>query len=231
MEQVATILQARTGSSRLRGKVLRLLVGTPLLSHCIRRLKQVGIVIVATSSLTRDDPIEKLACLENAYCFRGSEADVLDRFYQASKRSNLKYTVRATGDNPLVDPGEARRVIDYIMNHKVDYVTGAEVVDGVGLPVGVGVEAFTFEALERSWLEAREKHHREHVNEYILDTPHSFRIVRLKCLHKNSCPDLRLTVDTQDDLNFVSEILKSINKPAVEITTREIVKWWKKKRH
>jgi spore coat polysaccharide biosynthesis protein SpsF (cytidylyltransferase family) len=230
MEHVATILQARTASTRLSNKVLLPLAGAPLLSHCIRRLKQVGAVIVATSGLSRDDPVEELAGLENVHCFRGSEADVLDRFYQASKMFNLQYTVRATGDNPLVDPREANRVMHYIMNHKVDYVTGATVVDGVGLPVGVGVEAFTFEALERSWFEARGKNHREHVNEYVLGSPDSFSIVRLKCLQKNSCPDLRLTIDTEDDLNFVREILKSINKPALEIGTPEIIEWWEKKR-
>lgn len=231
MEQTAIILQARTGSTRLPNKVMRLLGGIPLLSHCIGRLQRVGTVIVATSDLIKDDPVEELARLKNVYCFRGSEEDVLDRYYHAAKMFNIRYIIRATGDNPFVDPNEAHRVVNYIVSNKVDYVTGAEVIDRLGLPVGVGVEAFTFNALERSWFEGHAKNHREHVNEYILENPESFSIVRLKCLQENSCPDLRLTVDTDDDFNFAEEILKSIKKPPFEISTQEIIGWWQKRKN
>ena len=212
MEKTAIILQARTGSIRLPNKVMRLLGGVPLLSHCIGRLQRVGTVIVATSDLTTDNPVEELARFENVCCFRGSEEDVLDRYYQAAKMFNIRYIVRATGDNPFVDPNEASRVLNCIVSNKVDYVTGAEVVDGLGLPAGVGVEAFTFNALERSWLEGHAENHREHVNEYILENPDSFNIVRFKCLQENSCPDLCLTVDTVNDFSFVEETLKRIRK-------------------
>jgi spore coat polysaccharide biosynthesis protein SpsF (cytidylyltransferase family) len=141
--------------------------------------------------------------------------------------------MRATGDNPLVDSHEARRVMACILNNEVDYVTGFEIVDGMGLPVGVGVEAFTFGALERSWLEATEKKQREHVNEYVLDEPNSFVIFRLKCLEENDCPGLRLTVDTSPDLAFVEQILADIGKGRApwEISTRQIIEWWKKRRN
>ena len=233
MQEAAIILQARRGSTRLPGKVTRTLAGIPLLSHSIRRLSHVGPVIVATSGLARDDLVEDLARDEGVHCFRGSEEDVLDRFYETAKAYELKYIMRATGDNPLVDPREARRVMEYILNNEVDYVTGFEVVDGMGLPVGVGVEAFTFRALERSWLEATEKKQREHVNEYILDEPNSFVIFRLKCLAVNNFPDLRLTVDTSTDLAFLEQILADIGKGRApwEISTRQIVEWWKKRRN
>jgi len=230
MEQTAIILQARTGSTRLPNKVMRLLGGVPMLSHCIARLRRVGAVIVATSDLPMDDFVEQLAGLENVYCFRGSENDVLDRYYQAAKIFNLEYIVRATGDNPFVDPNEARRVVNHIVDNKVDYVTGAEVVEGLGLPVGVGIEAFTFNALERSWLEGHAENHREHLNEYILENPDSFNIVRLKCLQENSCPDLRLTVDTDNDFSFVEETLKRIRKPVFEISTQEIIGLWQERK-
>ena len=210
---------------------MRLLGGVPLLSHCINRLQRVGTVIVATSDLTTDDPVEELARLENAYCFRGAEEDVLDRYYNAAKIFNIEYIVRATGDNPFVDPKEACRVVNCIVSNRADYVTGAEVIDGVGLPVGVGIDAFTFNALERSWFEGHAENHREHVNEYILECPDSFNIVRLKCLQENSCPDLRLTVDTDNDFSFVEETLKRIRKPAFEISTQEIIGLWQKRKN
>ena len=231
MEQASIILQARMGSARLPGKVIRTLAGIPLLSHCIRRLSHVGPVIVATSGLARDDQVEDLARDEGVHCFRGSEEDVIDRFYATAKAYELKYIMRATGDNPLVDPHEAKRVMAHMVNNNVDYVTGIEIVDGMGLPVGVGVEAFAFEALERSWHEATEKEQREHVNEYILHESNSFVIFRLKCLAENSCPDLRLTVDTSNDLAFIEQILADVGQGRApwEVSTRQIIEWWKKR--
>jgi spore coat polysaccharide biosynthesis protein SpsF len=221
------ILQARTGSSRLPNKVMRPLHGIPLLTHCIARLREVAPVLVATSNEKRDDPVKALAAQEQIRCFRGSEEDVLDRYYKAAQELQADYIIRATGDNPLVDIEEACRVRDLIIAGEVDYVTGAEVIDGQGLPIGVGVEAFSYEALERSWNEGHAEHHREHVNEYILGNPDAFTIQGLKCLKKNSCPGLRLTVDTEEDFLFVERITASIGKPPKKISTWEIIKWWK----
>lgn len=222
-------MQARTVSSRLPDKVVKPLGGIPLLVHCIRRLTPVAPVIVATSALPQDDPVERLAQCEHVACFRGSENDVLDRYYQAALEFHLKFIVRATGDNPFVDPEEAIRVKECILHNPADYVTGFEVVDNIGLPVGVGVEAFTLEALKRSWQEAHADHHREHVNEYIFEQSNAFQVLRLKCLLRNNCPDLRLTVDTNDDFLFVQKILREIEKPAVAIRTPEIIEWWQQR--
>lgn len=226
--KILIILQARTGSSRLPNKVMLPLHGIPILTHCIARLKKVAPVLVATSDKKRDDPVEELAVQEQTRCFRGSEEDVLDRYYQAAQKIRADYIIRATGDNPLVDIEEACRVRDLIIERKVDYVTGAEVIDGQGLPIGVGVEAFSYKALERSWNEGHAADHREHVNEYILENPNSFTIQWLKCLKNNSCPDLRLTVDTEEDFILVERIMAGIKKSPNEISTREIIKWWKK---
>lgn len=230
--EVVVILQARTGSTRLPNKVLRCLAGRPMLSHCIQRLKRIGDgyhVIVATSTLNRDYTLEKLAIKEGVLCYRGGEKDVLDRYYHAAKSAGAKFVIRATGDNPLVCPEEAKRVVECITSQKVDYVTGIEEVEGLKLPTGVGVEAFTFKALERSWLEGNKEHHREHVNEYILENPGIFSIVRLSCMPQNSCPELSLTIDTNDDFEFIEEMLSGFIKPTTEITTSEIIKWWRKR--
>ncbi|MFC1579352.1 cytidylyltransferase domain-containing protein [Thermodesulfobacteriota bacterium] len=228
-EAIFIFIQARTGSSRLPEKVIRDLGGIPLLSHCIRRLTKVAPVLVATSDKKEDNAIEALAVQENVRCFRGSEPDVLDRFYRAAIFFNAKYIIRATGDNPFVDAEEAKRIAECLMGSSADYVTGFEVVQGDGLPVGVGVEGFSFDALKRSWNEGHAPHHREHVNEYILENPESFSIKRLKCQAANSCSNLRLTVDTQDDFAFAQEIIQNMNKPPTEIRTEEIIEWWQKK--
>jgi spore coat polysaccharide biosynthesis protein SpsF len=98
-----------------------------MLSHSIRRLKKVAKdmrVVVATSDLIQDDAIEELAKREKTPCFRGPEKDVLDRFYKAAKKYEAKIIIRATGDNPLVDPVEAERVVDAIEYGNYHYVTG-----------------------------------------------------------------------------------------------------------
>ena len=224
------ILQARTASERLPGKVLKELQGIPMLSHSIRRLKKVDKdmrVIVATSDLVQDDAIEELAEREKTPCFRGSEKDVLDRFYKAAKKYEAKVIIRATGDNPLVDPFEARRVLETISDNEYQYVSGFHEVDGNKLPFGVGIEAFSFKALEEIWGIGYKPEYREHINEYIFDNPEHFKCYKLKCLPENSCANLSLTIDTQDEFDFVIKIGLSLGN-LIELSTCEIIQWWKK---
>jgi spore coat polysaccharide biosynthesis protein SpsF len=223
------ILQARTASERLPGKVLKELQGIPMLSHSIRRLKKVDKdlrVIVATSDLVQDDAIEELARSEKTPCFRGSEKDVLDRFYKAAKKYEAKVIIRATGDNPLVDPFEARRVLETISDNEYQYVSGFHEVDGNKLPSGVGIEAFSFKALEEIWESGDRPEYREHINEYIFDNPEHFKCDKLKCLSENSCTNLSLTIDTQDEFDFVIKIGLSLGN-LIELSTCEIIQWWK----
>lgn len=226
------ILQARTGSSRLPSKVLMPIQGVPLLIHCIRRLKTINFkvpVIVATSSLLKDDEIEKLSKNEKVECFRGSEEDVLDRYLKASRKYNAKYIIRATSDNPFVDISEAMKILEAIISGKWDYVNMFNKVDGRKLPIGVGVEAFSIGALQESWEKGHAPHHREHVNEYILENQGEFRIKFLPCFAEHSCPDLRLTVDTPKDFEFILSMIDDIGCPSLQISTKELVQWWKYK--
>jgi len=227
------ILQARTGSTRLPNKVLTPIQGIPLLTHCIRRLKQVAKtanVIVATSTLPKDNEIVKLAQGEKVDCFRGSEKNALDRFLEASKKYSGNFIIRATADNPLVDISEARRLIKVITSGRWDYVSMIEKVGRNKLPEGVGLEAFSQSALKKSWEKGREPHHREHVNEYILENQTKFKTKFLACLPENNCPELRLTIDTPEDMAFINSMLDEIGKPAINLTTNEIIAWWNTKK-
>ena len=158
MKNTIIILQARADSQRFPDKVLRTLQDIPMLSHCIRRLKNIhplAKLIVATSVLPANDRIEQLAKEEGVPCFRGSEDDVLDRFYQTAVKFKANFIVRATGDNPLVDPEEAKRVIREVLTGQWDYVCGFEEVEGLVLPKGVGVEIFSFNTLQTIWQHAK----------------------------------------------------------------------------
>lgn len=218
------------GSQRFPGKVAAELDGWPILVHCIRRLQRIRAsipVIAATSGLEQDDAVVRIACGENVDVFRGSEQDVLDRYYQAACKYKADYIVRATADNPFVDPEEGCRVVEAIQSGDYDYVCGFECVDYRKLPIGVGLEAFTFKSLERSWFEGHQPNHREHVNEYIQERPGAFRIHFLPCRVENDCPDLSLTVDTPADLEFVKTMIAESGKSALELKTKELIRLWR----
>lgn len=190
------IIQARMGSSRLPGKVLMPIAGKALLDHIFDRLRSLSLnsqVIVATTTQSMDDCIADF-CSERAVCFRGSELDVLDRYLQCAKLFNFSDVVRLTADNPFTDIDELRRLIQLHSQAGCDYCHSFG-----SLPIGVGAEIFTFSALERSHRDGHELHHREHVNEYILEHPTAFNISLLDIPQAKCAPDLRLTVDTHED--------------------------------
>ncbi|MBY3596241.1 cytidylyltransferase domain-containing protein [Rhizobium bangladeshense] len=191
------IVQARMGSTRLPGKVMRLLNDRPLISHIVDRLgllRHKAGIVVATGQGQENDVIESWCRENDVSCFRGKEHDVLDRYYQCAKSYGFTDIVRLTADNPFTDIAELDRLID--LHHRGVY----DYTHAFGhLPVGVGGEIFTFKALERSHLEGLLPHHREHVNEYFTDCPELFRIGQLNIALAKTAPGLRLTVDTEDD--------------------------------
>ena len=231
MKKVVIILQARTGSARLPKKVLLPTQDIPILSHCIRRLKKINNdvpVIVATSVLKQDDAVVDLARKEGVDYYRGSENDVLDRYYKVARKYKAMYIIRATGDNPFVDVSEGKRLLNEIVSGKWDYVNMIEKVNGKRLPLGVGLEAFTFDALLKSWEKGLKTHHREHVNEYIFENINDFNIHFMSSMPENSCPDLSLSIDTPEDLQFIFELTRKLDKPLQAITTKDLIRCWKK---
>jgi len=225
------VVQARTASSRLPNKVLAEIEGQSLLSLCIQRLRKINkevALIVATSVQKQDDCIVGIAEQNGVQCFRGSELDVLDRYYQTAKEYEADYIIRATADNPFYDPIEGRKVLSEINVGTWDYVNMLEEVGDMKLPEGVGLEAFTFSALESSWKQGSRAHHREHVNEYILENPDKFSTKLLQCQPQNNCSELSLTVDTAGELAFVRKIVRQIDQPACDIKTFEIIQWYQK---
>jgi spore coat polysaccharide biosynthesis protein SpsF len=198
MSSVGVIIQARMGSSRLPGKVLRPIGEVPLLGHILGRLEGMrhrATVVVATSIHSVDDAVAAYCAGRDTPCFRGSELDVLERYYECAKQHAFAQIVRLTGDNPFTDIEELDRLIEMHLRDGNDYS------HSIGeLPIGVGAEILSFAALERSHLHGHEAHYREHVNEYILEHPKLFKSGRLDGVPpEKRGADLRLTVDTEDD--------------------------------
>jgi spore coat polysaccharide biosynthesis protein SpsF len=195
--RLGIILQARIGSTRLPGKVLMTIGNKALLDHILYRLKRLrhsATPVIATSETLQDNIVESFCIERLVACFRGSEANVLDRYYQCAKAYGFEHIVRLTGDNPFPDIEELDNLIDLHLSGGTDYANSF-----ASLPVGVGAEIFTFASLEKSWREGKAPHHLEHVNEYLLENPQIFKTALLSVAKDKNRPDLRLTVDTMED--------------------------------
>jgi len=218
-ERLGVIIQARMGSTRLPGKVLKPVGDRPLLGVILRRLERLqspAEIIVATSELQRDDPVVTFCLQTGVRCFRGSEEDVLDRYYRCATGYRFSQVVRLTADNPFVDVAELDRLIRRHLDSQADYSHSF-----ASLPIGVGAEIFSYRALEESFNHGHLPHHREHVNEFIQERPGDFRTVSLRVAPDKHRPDIRLTVDTPEDYRRACFI--AANRPAETVTTLEAI--------
>jgi spore coat polysaccharide biosynthesis protein SpsF len=201
---VVAIVQARMGSTRLPGKVLLDLEGRTMLARVVRRLRRatrVDRVVVATSTSPADDPIVDECRRLRAACFRGSEDDVLERYFQAAGAYGAETVVRVTSDCPLIDPGVADRVIGEFLEVRPDYASN---VLRRTYPRGLDTEVMTAAALARACCEAGEPYARAHVTPYLYQHPELFRLHSVVELQDFS--DGRWTVDCDDDLRFVRAV-------------------------
>lgn len=204
--KVVCIMQARVGSTRLPGKVLKKICGKTVLEHDIDRLKRVkniDQIVIATTTLERDNAIVEEAKRIGVDCFRGSEEDVLSRYYYAAKENNADVVVRVTSDCPLIDFQVTEKVIQFYLENKYDYVNNTIIKS---FPRGLDTEVFSFEVLKRAFLEATSTRDREHVTPYIWDNPNIFK---LGCfVNDKDYSHLRWTLDTPEDFQLISEIYK-----------------------
>lgn len=172
------------------------IAGKPLLDHVLGRLealKHAAQVVVATTATELDDQIAD-HCRGRVPCFRGDELDVLDRYFRCTDEFGFQDVVRLTGDNPFTDIEELDRLIDLHLAGEYDYCHSFGT-----MPVGVGAEIFTADALAISHREGHDPNHREHVNEYIQENPVRFSIGVLDVPARKRAAKLRLTVDTPED--------------------------------
>jgi len=204
---VVAIIQARMGSRRLPGKTLAEIEGRPMLWHVIQRVKRsrmVDRVVVATSTAPADDAIEKMCRENDVPCHRGSENDVLDRFYHAARAEKAEQVVRITADCPLIDPEVIDRVVRRFQSGDLDYASNAMVRS---YPDGLDTEIFSFSALERAWHEAGKTSEREHVTPYLRSE--KFRTANVENEWIILYQHYRWTVDEPNDLEFIRAVYRA----------------------
>ena len=218
---IVAILQARMSSSRLPGKVLKPVVGKPILAlqiERLRRCKTIDKLVLATSNQSSDDALEQLCHTLGIECFRGDLEDVLTRFRDAAKHHMAQHVVRLTGDCPLTDP----TLIDQLINHHLlggfDYTSN---IYPRSYPDGLDAEVFTFDTLERMYNEAQQPHEREHVTSYIESHFDDFQIGNLAQDIDQSA--LRWTLDTQDDFEFIQWVYESLYETNPNFASKDIL--------
>jgi spore coat polysaccharide biosynthesis protein SpsF len=219
---ILAILQARMSSTRLPGKVLKLILGRPMLSLQVERVlhsRRVDQLIVATSTEKIDDGIVHMCSEMKVACYRGSLNDVLDRFYQAALQYKPKHVVRLTGDCPLIDPEIIDEVIGFHLDGSFDYATNS--IEPFTFPDGLDVEIFKSSVLQFAWNEASLPLHREHVTPFIRSNPERFKIGRYE--NQTNLSHLRWTVDEHKDFEFVSRVYEALYSRKNVFTTQDIL--------
>ena len=207
---ITAIIQARMGSTRLPGKVLMKIEGKPMIWHVIDRLKRsklIDLLVVATTTNKEDDPLEFFLKKAGINFYRGSEQDVLGRYYQAALIFHSDVIVRITGDCPLIDPGITDDVISAYLKRQHEY-DGASNVICRTFPRGLDTEVFSFLVLKKMWKKAKRPLDREHVTPYLYRHSNIFKMLSVK-----NCKDfstLRWTVDEVSDLHLIKSIYKNL---------------------
>ncbi len=209
MKTVITI-EARMRSTRLPGKVLKPILGRPMLALMIERLQRVwqaDEIVVATTEKPADDPITNLAQRLGVSWFRGSEEDVLDRVLKAAQSVNADLIVEICGDCPLIDPGIIDQMIATFKSNSVDYCSNTLYYT---YPLGINAQVFPVTVLAQVSELTQNPADREHVSLYIYDHPKRFRLLNVASGFPPQVADLRLTVDTSEDFELVQAIYQEL---------------------
>ena len=211
---IGCIIQARMGSSRLPGKVMEKLdQNNTVLSYVIKQLKHskfLDDIIVATTSLNRDKVIVDFLKREGIKYFCGDEENVLDRYYQCAKKFSVSEIVRIPSDKPLIDPDIVDKCIQIFLSKKYDYVT---TFLEPSFPYGTEVEIFSFDALEKTWKNAKLPSEHENVTPYIYNNKDKFQIYNVK--NSIDLSHLRWVVDRAEDLELVRQLVSKIDKDPI----------------
>ncbi len=216
------IVQARVGSARLPRKVFEKILGKTMLWHVVNRLrfvKKLDGVMLAIPDTAENDALEEFCQQEGVPCYRGSENNVLARYYGAAKAFETDTIVRITSDCPCIDPVLVDMLVERYYDLKADYI---ELDVERNFPRGVDAEVFSFRALEKAYLEARQPYEQEHVTSYIYEHPDLFSVHRVDASEELRRPDIRLTVDTKEDLEFVRAIYGELYNSSYPFSLQDI---------
>jgi spore coat polysaccharide biosynthesis protein SpsF len=220
MKKVA-IVQARMGSSRLPGKILKQVMSKPLLEYQIERIKRsklIDEIIIATTIKESDEPIVEFANKNGLSMYRGSENDVLSRFVGAAKDAQADVVIRLTSDCPVLDPEVIDIIINEYLHTDFDYVSNTM---QRSYPRGMDVEVFSYELLKEIDILAKDVISREHVTPFIYNNPEIYKLKSI--MYDEDYSKYRLTVDTKEDFEIIEAILTNVYPENSEFNLEDII--------
>ena len=208
---VGAIIQARTGSTRLPGKIFKELAGRPLLFHVLERLslcKTLDKIVLATSTSSNDKKILDFAKEHGVLSFAGSEDDVQNRYIKSAEKHDINIIVRICSDSPFIDPEMIDKLVYALIDERADYA----VPDPKIKSAQEGFEVFTLKALKMSRKKCKEKPNKEHVTWFIRQNPKRFQVIYIKP-HPELRGKFRLSIDNYADYEFASAVYDALYKP------------------
>ena len=234
-KQLVLIIQARMNSARFPNKVISDLGGSPLIERILQRVKKVkkiGKIIIATTKKREDDILVGIAKSNRVEIFRGSENDLVDRYYKAARGMHIKHILRLPADNSIPEPSEYSRLIDYHLKSNNDFSSNIANFMGNGYPGGIGVEIFTLKSLEKIWKYEKRKKYREHVAlnfyDYLNDKKNkkfNFKIGTVKCPKEISRPELKFDVNYVKDYFFIKKLYQYFWPIKKNFTIKDVIRW------
>jgi spore coat polysaccharide biosynthesis protein SpsF len=235
-KKVILILQARMGSTRLPGKSMMSLAGVPLVGRILERLKRVrkiNDIILATTEQKADDVLVGLAREYDVRYSRGSQNDLVDRFYQAAKSIKADVIVRFPGDNPVPEPKEIDRIIDYHLSSKNHFSSNIVPMKGNGYPMGIGAEVFGFKVIEDVFRRNYDANKREHIclnffdfeNQQVVE-PKRYRVGTVQCPEAFRRPELVLHVDTIKEYKIMNSLYEYLYPRNPEFHIIDVIQWF-----
>ncbi len=222
-KHIVASIEARMTSTRLKGKILKHCVGKPMLELLIERVKRsnyIQDIVVATTNNLTDDATVDCAKRLGVRFYRGSEEDVVGRVTEAMIESKADIVVQLTGDCPLLDWNIIDQLIRIYLNNSFDYVSNTLIRS---FPRGLDVQIASIDVLKESLRIAKDIPQHEHVFLSVYENPDKFKLFNLMAPADLCRPDLRWTLDTQDDFNFIEEIYKHFYKKNPEFTSKDII--------
>ena len=225
MTKIVTVIQARSGSTRLPGKVMMDILGLPLLLRMVERVQRsalAGTIVIATTVESSDDIIEELCQKEGLLCYRGSSEDLLDRHYQAGLLYGADAVVKIPSDCPLIDPIVIDKVLQYYLDHNFDFVSN---LHPATYPDGNDVEVMSMPAITRAWQDATLKMEREHTTPYIWEHPELFTVGSVLWeTGLDYSMSHRWTIDYPEDFEFIRTVYEHLYPTNPSFGIAEILK-------
>ncbi len=224
------------GSTRLPGKSMMPLAGEPLLGRILERVlrtKRVDAIVVATTERKEDDPLVEVSRRYGVDVFRGSENDLVDRYYQAAKIYRADIVVRLPADNVTPEPAEIDRIIDYHIHSDTVFSTNLAQAFGNGYPDGIGAEVLDFWAIEEVWRAGGDARRREHPHLNFFDygtqtpaNPTRYPVGTVQCPPQFARPDLVLDVNTPQQYEFICELYDYLYPRNPQFSILDTIAWY-----